>query len=424
MHLVQGCHAIIQRAIDSLHCTDADLIQELWTVALQLAYQHDPSNGPFDEYLLPRLRIAIARYHKQKHSLLSLDETDRHGRPLASFLAETDDRRRPHTDSTIAEAIDAALAVMPAQLRDICERLKHYSIAEVARQLGVSHHVIRRAVRQARPYFVRSLYGDSAMTALQSEPLQVYQDRSKDYLTSHQLADFRRCPLLYHKKKLGLIEEAETPAYLVGRALHTLVLEGVDKFRDEYAVGGPINPKTGQPYGNNTKAFAQWAADQGKPVLTNSQYDLLVQMALAVEKHALSQSLLADGIPEGVARAEYCNVPCQARIDWFNPKHGIIDLKTCDDLDWFEADARRYGYIHQMAFYQAILFCHTKVTHPVHLIAVEKKEPFRCGVWKVAQEALDYARIENEDAIRRLKHCQETNQWPTGYEECRVFDRV
>jgi hypothetical protein len=32
-----------------------------------------------------------------------------------------------------------------------------------------------------------------------------------------------------------------------------------------------------------------------------------------------------------------------------------VDLKTCDDLTWFEADSRRYGYAHQLAFYRAVL---------------------------------------------------------------------
>ena len=33
----------------------------------------------------------------------------------------------------------------------------------------------------------------------------------------------------------------------------------------------------------------------------------------------------------------------------------IFELKTADDLTWFEADSRRYGYAHQLAFYRSIL---------------------------------------------------------------------
>jgi len=60
----------------------------------------------------------------------------------------------------------------------------------------------------------------------------------------------------------------------------------------------------------------------------------------------------------------------------------------------------------------------------VHLIAVEKKEPFRYGVWQLSAEVLGIAQRENEQAIERLKKCQASNVWPTGYEELRVFDAI
>jgi len=149
------------------------------------------------------------------------------------------------------------------------------------------------------------------------------------------LADFRRCPLLYRKKKLGVIEDQDRPAYLVGRALHTLALEGREAFAEQYAVEGPVNPKTGQPYGSNTKAFARWAAEQGRPVLTLEQFDLIEQMAESVEQHELAEELLSDGIPEAVVRADYCGLPCQARMDWFDPRAGLVEFLgewTCKRL--------------------------------------------------------------------------------------------
>ncbi|GAB6185742.1 PD-(D/E)XK nuclease-like domain-containing protein [Thermopirellula anaerolimosa] len=256
------------------------------------------------------------------------------------------------------------------------------------------------------------------------ESAEVYQAKASEYLTSHQLADFRRCPVLYRKKRLGLIEDEDRPAYLVGRALHTLVLEGRDAFEEQYAVGGPINPKTGEFYGSSTKAFAEWAAEQGKPVLTVQQHDLVQRMGEGVRGHGLARDLLSEGTPEGVVRAEYCQMPCQIRMDWFDPHRGIVDLKTCDDLDWFEADARRYGYVHQVAFYQAVLSQAISLYQPIFFIAVEKREPFRCGVWQVHQDILNLAQRENEAAIERLRRCMASDTWGTGYESLRLFDAI
>lgn len=261
------------------------------------------------------------------------------------------------------------------------------------------------------------------LNILGAEPAAHYHAQADRFLSSHQLLDFIKCPWLHRKKSVGLIEEAESASYLIGRAAHVRILEGRDAYKAAFALGGPINEKTGKPFGAGTKAFAEWAEVQGKPVLSREQVDLVAQMFSGVEMNDEAVALLLYGRAEGVVRADYCDTPCQIRIDWLNPHRGIVDFKTCDDLTWFEADARRYGYHRQVAFYRAVLAQALGGTlAPVHLIAVEKKEPFRCGVWRVGDDTLDQAQRENEAAIRRLLVCRVRDEWPTGYEEIRVLD--
>ena len=257
------------------------------------------------------------------------------------------------------------------------------------------------------------------------ESAETYHAKASEYLSSHQLGDFRKCPLLYHRKRIGLIQDEDRPAYVLGRAAHTLILEGRKRFEAEYAVGGPVNPRTGEPFGAATKAFAEWAATQGKPVLTAEQVALVEAMNAGVREHELAVVFLTQGVAERVCRAEYCGVPCQIRTDYFSPPSGggIVDLKTCDDLTYFEADARRYDYAHQLAFYRAVLAAaRGGELFPVHLIAVEKKEPFRAGVWRIGEDVLAVAQKENEEAVKRLRQCRESAYWPTGYEDPRTFD--
>ena len=104
----------------------------------------------------------------------------------------------------------------------------------------------------------------NASNVITHEPADVYHAKRSEYLSSHQLADFRKCPLLYHRKKTGSIAEEDRPAYMIGRAAHTLILEGLDRFEEDFAVGGPVNPKTGQPFGSDTKAWAEWAEAIGQ----------------------------------------------------------------------------------------------------------------------------------------------------------------
>lgn len=256
------------------------------------------------------------------------------------------------------------------------------------------------------------------------EPADVYHAKSKSHLSAHALAEFRRCPLLYRKKELGLVPERDTTAYLIGRAAHALILEGRQCFEREYAVGGPINPKTGQPFGSQTKAFAEWAERQSRPVLSDSHAALVEQMAAALRDHAVAVALLADGVAEGVVRGRYTGFECQSRIDWINPTAGIVDLKTTDDLDSFDFAIRALGYVHQVAFYRSLVAVVSGHVLPVHIIAVEKREPFRCGAWQISPAALNDASRQNEEAMKELGRCRNSGAWFTRFETLRVIDRL
>jgi hypothetical protein len=254
------------------------------------------------------------------------------------------------------------------------------------------------------------------------EPEAIYAANRKNYLSSHALAEFRNNPQLYRKKQLGLVPDEERPAYLIGRAAHCRVLEGEPEFRRRFAIGGPINPKTGKSFGQDTKAYAEWAAAIGKPAISQDTADLCDRLTHAVREHDTAAALLGEGQAEGVVRAEYSGIASQIRIDWTHPERGIVDLKTIDDLDYFELQARSFGYAHQLAFYRAILAQVAGRKPEVHVIAVEKQEPYRVGVWRFSDQVLDAAARDNLAAIERLKICRAQDCWPTGYEAVRSFD--
>lgn len=47
------------------------------------------------------------------------------------------------------------------------------------------------------------------LNILQSEPADTYHAKAAEFLSSHQLLDFMKCPWLYHKKQIGLIQDRD-----------------------------------------------------------------------------------------------------------------------------------------------------------------------------------------------------------------------
>lgn len=190
---------------------------------------------------------------------------------------------------------------------------------------------------------------------------------------------------------------------------------------------GPVSPKTGEPFGKLTKAYKEWAAAQKRPVVSSEDYGFMLKLRTSVWLNPVANSLLEHGFAEGTIRTQINGEPCQIRMDWCNPdfngKCVIADLKTCENLSFFESDARKYGYPEQLAFYRRVFAEASGGIHPeMYFIAVEKREPCRCGVWKLTDVLLDQANTENLNAIGRLKECRRTATWPTLFEEERILD--
>jgi hypothetical protein len=258
------------------------------------------------------------------------------------------------------------------------------------------------------------------------EPEEEYHARSKsgEMLSSHMLARFCEMPYKYHATITGEYQEPGKPEYAFGTAAHKMILEGLSAFNETYIVSdGPFNERTGKVYGKDTKAYQDWLSAQTGEVITIQDFDEITKMAASINKHPeiTEKVLLPGGIAEGVVRAEIEGVPCQIRMDYFHPETGIVDLKTCRDIRFFEYDMRSFGYAFQMAFYRAVLRAASGTEYPVHMIAVDKTDFHVSGYWSIPAAELDVAERINAAAIRRLKECRETGKWPTGYERKQIF---
>ena len=259
-----------------------------------------------------------------------------------------------------------------------------------------------------------------------NESEETYHARSKsgEYLSSHMLAVFRKMPYKYKKMISGEYFEPEKDEYIFGSAAHKLILEGQNAFNETYIVSdGPINERTGKPYQKNTITYQQWQESQTGEIITTSEFDEIRKMQKSIKEHPeISKFLRPEyGKAEAVVLGEMEGVNCQIRMDFFDPQIGIIDLKTCRDIDFFDYDMRNFGYIFNMAFYRKLMKIKTGVEYPVYMIAVDKTEFHVSGIWHIPPAELDIAERINDAAIKRLKECRETGNYPTGYEKLQIY---
>lgn len=238
------------------------------------------------------------------------------------------------------------------------------------------------------------------------------------------LKEFRNSPARYFARITGKIPGKECHAFRIGRAVHKLILEGECAYKASFAIGGPFNLRTGRSFGPDTKAFQNWVCENRldpRRVITFSEAYDIACMRESVRRHKGAVELLGNGWPERSVEVEYSGLPCQARLDWLTPDNAIVDVKTTRCMDDFEAEARRYGYLHQFAFYREIAAAAGAENVRMAAVVVEKKAPFRVCVWQFPESVLAPYIAANRETLARLLHCRETGSWPSGFEQGRTF---
>lgn len=257
-----------------------------------------------------------------------------------------------------------------------------------------------------------------------SEQLYHADSHAGRFLSSSMLREFRRCPAHYYRIVNGGAETHGSKAFRLGKAAHKLVLEGEQAYRSNFIVGGPWNEVTGKSFSHGCGAFSQWVEEYGvnpEVVVTPSEEADLLCMVEALGRHGEAGRLLREGWAERVARVEIEGIGCQARFDWLREDGVGVELKTTGDIGRFEEDARRFGYLHQLAFYRDVARAAGGGELNMVVVVLEKRRPFRVGVWRFEEAVLEPYAVQNRTAMKALGRCRKEGRWPTGYEGTRVF---
>jgi hypothetical protein len=283
------------------------------------------------------------------------------------------------------------------------------------------------------------------VTAIYDLPFPDYL--KSDGITFHKLLAYEHSPLLF--KRLFVTREAkrdeETDAMRIGRASHCLTLEGETAFEHHYIV----RPETyiaetgkdkgeAKPWHATATVCKAWEADKEAKdltVISPKEYALMVELRAAVQRHPDGARILAAGWPEVTVRQEHPTLALtiQGRFDWLTPDLEVPDYKTTADLGQlmreldglrlFARDERAkrstaYKYVRQLAWYRHLVQAEWAKGDRArfYLIAAEKAEPYRAGVFEIGKALLDLGEADNAATLVRIAESTRTGVWPGGPE--------
>lgn len=220
----------------------------------------------------------------------------------------------------------------------------------------------------------------------------------------------QKTPLHFKSKQEEPREE--TPALIIGSAVHCLTLEP-DLFNVRYVIAPKIDKRT-------KAGKEQWADLEatGRIVLSEDDAEKILRIADAVRTHKTASKLITNGFAEVSIFTEINGVPAKCKCDYLRANVAIIDLKTTEDAskNGFMKSVIKYGYHQQAAWYLDCLESYGSPVDAFVFIAVEKTAPYAVGIYELDADTVQLGRELNERALRVYQDCLQTNVWQ-GYSE-------
>jgi|GEM_PF-2546176 len=204
---------------------------------------------------------------------------------------------------------------------------------------------------------------------------------------------------------------------MVGTATHCKALEGDKTFETNYILKPDYVKYT-------TKEGRDWRdAQRGKTILANDgndrQWDSVIGMTETLRQMEWFNPKQKDyrKFNEVSFYWEEQGITCKARLDRvlvLKDEVHVLDLKTTDSIsiDKFQSKCVDLGYDFQAGWYShAAELVYGKPAR-FTFVAIERNEPWSVGIFEVPPDMILEARRKNELALKKLRQCLDTNEWP------------
>jgi hypothetical protein len=217
-------------------------------------------------------------------------------------------------------------------------------------------------------------------------------------------------------------EREDTPAFVEGRAVHALALEGREVFDRQFAVAPRVDRRTKA----GKEDWQAWAdAHASHTILTAEQSERVEAMHAGLQRHEGARRYLgADGDAEVSIywTDEATGVACRCRPDKIVPIPGtdevvLVDLKTTrDGLDdeTISRTLARYRYHVQAAWYVDGARAAGLAVRAFALVFIEKSRPHGARVVTMCEDSITCGRVLYRENLETYAECLASGQWP-GY---------
>lgn len=241
------------------------------------------------------------------------------------------------------------------------------------------------------------------------------------------------------------VEDSDSPARQLGRALHTLCLEGAEAYAQQFIVtpeNAPARPTDAminaeKPSDSSKYRVAYWKAFEercaGKELISSAMHAKAAALADGVWANPTAAKLLIGGESEVTWRVKgagaFKHIPAiQCRSDKYNAngceisggRPFFVDVKTTESLaeeGWqtFEKSCKKLRYDLQAGAYMEVANVILPTGQEVHdffFIAVEKEAPFGIKICKLSQASIEKGQRDFMNALTALNECYATGIWP------------
>ena len=149
-----------------------EIQQELWLAVVSQADRFDSTRASLNTFLDRVVNTGVAMILRDRERQIrasglqatSLDAISRDDDcKLADKITEDDltrrlcrERRDELADRELAEAVSAALPMMPPEISDVCRSVRGGSVSSAAAELNTSRRQIRNSLAAARPFVERA----------------------------------------------------------------------------------------------------------------------------------------------------------------------------------------------------------------------------------------------------------------------------